>query len=250
MAFVRKVDNVDDVMAADVNELQAAIESIYSTPLVITASTTFDKADYTDLLAIRVRIVGGGGGGGGVAGNAAGAACGQGGAGGEYAEKLILAADLLASETVTIGAGGAAGAAGNNAGAAGGDTSFGAHITATGGGGGNGQANQSSFPAPGAFVAGAAGTGGAGTADLRIAGGDPVNGIVWSATSVQSSFGGSTPFSMPARLQDVSTTDEAGRAGTGYGGGATGARSSSNATDRAGGAGAAGVCIIEIYKAA
>src|SRR3990167_6312807 len=100
---------------------------------VYTANDTWSKP--AGLLWIRERVVGGGGGGGGADNDAA---AGGGGGGGGYSEKLIDAADLNATEIVTIGAGGSAGGATGTNGGAGGTTSFGAHGQATGGDGGVG----------------------------------------------------------------------------------------------------------------
>ncbi len=96
----------------------------------------------------EVVLFGGGGGGGSGARQAAGAtaAGGGGGGGGGVARERFSAAQVGVSQTITIGAGGGGGApqlansaAGAN-GAAGGDTSFGALLTAFGGGAGAGGA--------------------------------------------------------------------------------------------------------------
>jgi hypothetical protein len=77
---------------------------------------------------IEVELVGGGG--GGSAGYADGS---PGGGAGGYSRKLIDVSSIT-SETVTIGSGGAAGTSTSN-GSAGGTTSFGSHMSATGGSG-------------------------------------------------------------------------------------------------------------------
>ena len=87
----------------------------------------------TGMLYCDVEVWGGGGGGGGCS---AGAAAG-GGAGG-HAKKVISAATIGASQTVTIGAGGNSGGAAAGTGGTGGTTSFGAILSATGGVGGSG----------------------------------------------------------------------------------------------------------------
>lgn len=66
-----------------------------------------------------------------------------GGAGGEYVRYLLDAADVAATEAVTIGAGGAGGAnGGNNNGTVGGNTTFGSLLTAIGGNPGTTSANN------------------------------------------------------------------------------------------------------------
>jgi hypothetical protein len=215
--------------------------------LVITSSTTFDTDDYPGLYAIDVQLAGAGGGSGGAVGDASGAACSGPGGGGEVRKRLLLASDITAPVSITIGAGGTAGAAGLNAGGNGGDTSFGSFFTATGGEGGAAGANVTSFPASG-NDGGIGGSNGTGTADYSIPGSDGVNGLRLSATSVVSSLGGGNLLAPFTKLSGGSGTDQNGDAGRGYGGGAAGARSSSNATNRSGAAGANGVCIIDIYQ--
>ena len=78
-----------------------------------------------------------GGGGGGGRGDAA-----TGGGGGGYNMKWTPLASLGASETVTIGAGGTGRAGSNGAGGQGGNTTFGAHLTAYGGGPGGHNASS------------------------------------------------------------------------------------------------------------
>src|SRR5690606_11773068 len=75
---------------------------------VFTESGTYNKT--AGVKMARVRVVGPGGGGGGGATSATG---GGGGAGG-YSEKVIAAASLGETETVTVGTGGAGGSAAGN----------------------------------------------------------------------------------------------------------------------------------------
>lgn len=95
-----------------------------------TSSGTWTKPAGTTFVMVELIAGGGGGANQTASGSAAG------GAGGEYVSYIFLAADLGATETVTIGAGGLGGAnGGNNNGSVGGDTTFGSHATAKGGNG-------------------------------------------------------------------------------------------------------------------
>ena len=100
---------------------------------VFTSSGTYTKP--AGLTFAKVTVVGGGGGGGGSNGANA---TGGGGSGGGAAIKIIAAASLGATETVTCGAGGTAGANTGGTGGSGGTSSFGSHCSATGGGAGVG----------------------------------------------------------------------------------------------------------------
>lgn len=188
----------DNLEVTDTGELCAVPGSIgLRQLLVITASTTFDKATYPWLARVRVVVVGGGGGGGGteetVSAGDAECAAGSGGGGGGAAEAIVDVASLLASETVTVGAGGTAAA--GAAGGAGGSSSFGAHAVATGGdGGGLGTATLATFN-PAAVAAGGAGT----TGDVLYQGGDgdagiacnESNGVNFPRIAIAGSGGGS-----------------------------------------------------------
>lgn len=98
------------------------------------ASATWTKpAGLSADSMVFVQVWGAGGGGGrGPVG-----IIGGGGGGGCYLEKWLLASDLGATVTVTIGAGGAAAASGAVSAGAGGTSQFGSHVIAYGGGGGS-----------------------------------------------------------------------------------------------------------------
>jgi hypothetical protein len=82
---------------------------------------------------VYVEAVGSGGGGGNNTSSASG-----GGGGGQFSDRLFLASDVGATETITIAAGGAGGADGSTLdGADGGDSSFGSLLSASGGKGGD-----------------------------------------------------------------------------------------------------------------
>jgi len=111
-----------------------------------------------------VEIIGGGGGGGGSGATAAGTASGgAGGAGGGYSRKMISAATIGVSQTVTIGGAGTAGTAGGASGGnggTGGTSSLGALISATGGSGGTGGAVSANIAPTAVHVVGGVGSGG------------------------------------------------------------------------------------------
>jgi hypothetical protein len=138
---------------------------------LFSASTTFVPTP--GLTKAAVYLVGGGGGGGGGALQAATAACsgGAGGAGGGYYSAVFSAAQIGASQTLTIGAGGTAGAAASTSstaggtGGTGGQTSFGSLAKAGGGGGGAGgqlASNSGGGGSGGPFGSGGNGSGSAG----------------------------------------------------------------------------------------
>lgn len=203
---------------------------------VFTASGSYAKP--AGLKAVLVRLVGGGGSGGGTEATAAGeGADGAGGGGGGYAEELILADDLAASETVTIGAGGVAATAGLG-GNAGGTTSFGAHCQATGGAGGAVGQNT------GTVTSSAGGAGGAGSGgDANMPGGSGGFGRVRSNGQV--GFGGYGGASqLGGSISHTSIASSNGNAGLNYGGGSTGAAAGVSQAARASTAGAPGVVLI------
>jgi hypothetical protein len=137
-----------EAMAADMNMGGFSITNVnlvdgvdISAALVAgTAVQTFTaNGTYTPnakMLFCDVEAWGGGGGGGGAAGTAAGqSSCTTGGNGGAYARVRLTAAQVGASQAVTIGAGGAGGGAGAN-GSPGNNTTLGSLLSARGGEGG------------------------------------------------------------------------------------------------------------------
>lgn len=113
---------------------------------------------------VVVEAWGGGGGGGGMTTGAnRGGGAGGGGAG---VFKVFKASDLTATVSVTVGAGGPGGLTGANPGTIGGDTSFGAFLTAYGGGPGGGNSASGS----GGGGGGLAGAGGSGTGGTSAGG--------------------------------------------------------------------------------
>lgn len=196
---------------------------------VFTSSGTWTKP--AGVTKVKVTITGGGGGGAGAGNNSV---SGGGGAGGTSI-KVIEAASLGSTETVTIGAAGAGGTAGDNNGSAGGTSSFGAHATATGGGGGY------AYPNAGGEV----GAGGAGASgDINLVGGDG-GGPSDIIDSISSGGGGS--YWGGGAGATIRTGGSAGtpKAGQAYGAGGGGCKNAG--TSVAGGAGAAGLVLVEEY---
>lgn len=185
---------------------------------------------------ILVYCIGGGGGSGGADGVGSGNESeGAGGGAGGISIKFIDVS-LLPSESVTIGAGGLGGTVGISDGIAGGTSSFGAIISATGGGGGqNGVSTTTEFTA----IPGSGGNGISG--DINIDGGNGNPGRVVNGEFTFSGFGGNNLFSPITSVNSNGT----GNPGAKYGGGAGGALSSSVA--QVGGAGGSGACIIYEY---
>lgn len=194
---------------------------------VFTASGTYTPT--AGMTRCQVTVVGGGGGGGGSATGTASA--GGGGAGGGAAIGMFTAAQIGASQAVTIPAAAAGGAAGS-AGATGGTVSLGALISATGGVGGpvGGVASDG--------VLGGIGTGGS----LNIRGGSAPVGN--SGATFGPNGGGSSLLGAgaPSRL---TAANAVGLSGGAYGGGGGGGVY--NTASSAGGTGAQGVIIIEEF---
>ena len=219
---------------------------VYTDTQYFTSSGSYVKP--AGLKFVIVEGVGGGGGSGGIPSTTASQATyAAGGGGGGYFYKKILASDLSASETVTVGAGGAGGAAGVNVGSDGTTTSFGAFCSATGGAGGStfsaATVTDPQFPLVGA---GGTGTGG----DLNITGSaggagqmSGANGRGVCGSGGASQLGGS-------RIGDSQQSDTGGKSalvGLLYGGGASAPGNGKSQSARAGGAGGAGIVIVNEY---
>lgn len=184
---------------------------------IFTASGTWTKPSSGTIALIQCW---GAGGSGGRAGSGDG---GGGGGGGAYAEKWITVASLSASVSVTIGAGGTAQTADDTDGNAGGNTTFGAYLTAYGGGKGNGDnaGDNGGGGGGGLSSAGSAGSGASGGT-----GGSPSGSIGGNSTAAANA---SNPFGGGGGASSGSA------GGTGlYGGGGGGMGSGTN-TETAGG---------------
>jgi hypothetical protein len=217
--------------------LKAGVRSETPDMTVYDSSGTYTKP--SDLAAIIVDVVGGGGGGGGVNGGVGGWGAGAGGAAGGHSRKYILASDLGATETMTVGTGGAGGAAGSYNGADGLTTSFGSHLQATGGKGGVGNIAQAvQYLSNGS--AGGIGSGG----DINSEGGRGEGAIGIGFGALRSGNGGMSFFGEGggARIGQNPGFDAAT-----YGAGGSGGSSDNIATDYAGGDGADGVIVVYEY---
>lgn len=212
---------------------------------VFTSSGTYTPS--TGMLYCIIRCVGGGAGGGGAGSTtSAQVAAGGGGGAGAFGVLYATAAQIGASQTVTIGAKGTGGSAGNNAGNNGAQTSIGSLLTAGGGlaGGGGGAGNVCTTGAGGA--GGAAGTGTEANAGPA---GDNGFGIYNGSFNVaKGGIGGSSSFGAGGKGGIVNTGQAAGSAANGYGSGGGGA-ASGNGTSAAGGDGTDGVVVITEFCA-
>lgn len=232
-------DSIGTTQIEDAAVIYAKLASQVVTPQrqVFTAGGTWNKP--TNAQAVLVQVLAGGGAGGGAAATSSGehAAGGGGGAGG-YAESLLDASTLGASETVTVGAAGSgsSGAAGGD----GGDSSFGVHVTANGGFGGEVYAATSDSGAAngggGGIASGdAAATGGGGGAAVGQAGfGTPV---AIGGKGGDSNFGGGGHGAAPSLAGDAGSR----------GGGGGGASNGASQAAKAGGAGGAGIVIATTF---
>lgn len=211
-----------------------------------TSSGTYTKP--AGLVFAIIKVQAGGGGGGGVpATSSTQGSCGGGGGGGGYAEAKIDAADIGATETVTIGAGGA-GSTGAN-GAAGGTSSItvtgGSTLQATGGGGGRASTATTAI----ILVEGAApGVGSNG--DLNISGGGGAFG--WASGNGATIYagggaGGSAVMGGGGRSKVGNIISAAGVDAGNYGGGGSGAYGINTAPLTAPG-GDGGDGVIEVWE--
>lgn len=215
----------------------------YVQTLVFTSSGTFTKANYPDIRAVRVRVIGGGGAGGGAVAAGSGAhSAGGGGGGGGYAESFVLASNLPESVTVTVGAGGT-GVVGDN-GTSGGASSFGTFAEA--GGGGRGWSSASTA----LTIAATGGGGGGGTIGDILAYGDTASfGHGGGSLGIGGAGGGSAlGGGAPGVYTGAGSGSLPGNPGRAYGGGGGGAQSNAgNTTAVSGGAGAPGVVLVEVF---
>lgn len=193
--------------------------------VVITATGTYTPS--TGLVYADVEVVGGGGSGA----RSTNAGNGGGGAGG-YAKKRFTAAEIGASQSVTIGNGGGARTSNGN-GNTGGTTSFGALMSASGGGGGQQGSGTSGY------AEGGKGGGGSG-GDINMRGGAAVSSWYTTGTESIGTQGGNSVFGggASAASGEAGIAGQANSGGGGSGGGGVNQNS---------GAGGSGICIITEY---
>lgn len=209
--------------------------------LTFTTAGTFNftKAAFPGLTRLRVRVIGGGGAGAGANADAGESVSRAGGGGGGYSESVLNAADLGASETITVGAGGT-NVAGNTDGDSGNQSSFGGFVMARGGQGA--VAVMPSGVNPDARAGSPGGS--AGLGQITTAGGSGGPCIRTSATVVLGGAGGDSGGGYGqggiARAGDTDGAD-----GRGYGGGGGGATSTGG--NFSAGDGATGAVFIELY---
>jgi hypothetical protein len=184
----------------------------------ITSPQTWTKP--SGLKAVKVTLVGAGGNGGSVTPNIYGFSA-QGGSGAGGSIEYIPAPSIPGPVSVTVGS------------APSKTSSFGAFLSATGGGNGAGPPNPTTST-PNALVNGGAGSGG----DINVPG-QPTGGL-GSTHGAQGAFGLSQSSVQPQ------APNSNGNAGIGFGGGAQGASGTLNAS-RSGGAGAPGIVIVEEF---
>lgn len=210
--------------------------------VIYTSSGSFVKGDYPGMRAVRVRGVGGGGGGGGAPSAGVGNhSAGGGGGGGGYAESFILASSLAASETVTVGAGGSGGV--NGFGGTGGATSFGSHVLAQGGNGGN---YFGDTPLMIGAIGGGGGLATAGT--IRTKGGSGQFGSGY-ATLAHGGVGGHSAMGGGGFGVYVPTGGGSTPGSTGgqYGGGGGGGAVNAGGASANGGPGYQGIMLVEVF---
>jgi hypothetical protein len=178
------------------------------------SSGTWTKPD--GLMFALVLVIGAGGGGGGADGQGSGfAVCASGGCGGGWALDLILAKDLGATETVTVGAGGTGGTgAGGGDGTDGGTSSFGSHCQATGGDKGIGAVATSGNLVR---IAGDGGQG-SGASIVNAKGGSGGEGVVIGGETASLGYGGETWAVGGVRGKSNGQGDNGENRGTGGGG--------------------------------
>lgn len=205
---------------------------------------------------VEVQAAGGGGGGVDSVTGTTNVARASGGGGGGYIKHYISDLSAIATYTITTGSGGSGGAAGANNGTAGGNSVYSdGTTTLTANGGGLGQGSTGATTS--GTLAGGAGGSASGGNLMNVAGQNGTDGCRFSVAdpgggtmSQNNCFpnGGNSQLGLGGIAPPtVGLASVAGVAGTGYGGGGSGAVAGNSATDRAGGNGADGIVIVWEY---
>jgi len=215
----------------------AAAKTLSAKTTVFTASGTWTPQ--TGMVFSILECIGCGGGGGGVASNATFDVWGAGGGSGGYSRAMKTAAQVGASQTVTIGSAGTAGSTAGGNGGNGGAVSIGALCVANGGLGGGGLASGVITPLPAGGAGGAPGTG-----DIAAAG-SPGGGGGYSSAINHGGFGGSGSFGGGGNTAQIAANGQAaGVAGRAYGSGGSGGITGGSGSNIAGAVGSTGVAVV------
>lgn len=189
------------------------------------------------LIYADIRAFGGGGGGGGVSAVAAAAA--GGGASGSECGKVVTAATIGASQTVTIGAGGTAGANTGGTGGTGGTTTVGSIVSATGGLGGVGATSGIAVLGGAGQIATLGDFNGTGAPGGNSSGNNNNSNMTTGYGGSSSLGGGALPRAGATQAAGVAGVDNTGGGGSGASAGA--------GTANVGGVGGKGYVIITEY---
>jgi hypothetical protein len=212
---------------------------------IVVQTFTTGTSTYTPTAGMKYCIVElqapGGGGGATTATGATGGSAGSGGGAGGYSRKVFTKATIGTSQTVTMGAVGTAGATSGGSGGTGTTSTFGALLSCTGGGGGQG---LGAFTTPQTFNGGSGGTGSGG--DVNIVG-NPGGVLFLMGGATGATFGGFGGGSYFGAGGVPGQANGAGGAGQAYGGGGGGGSTIASGAAAAGGAGGAGICIVTEY---
>lgn len=211
------------------------------------ANTTVGASSYIPtpgMLFVDVEGVGGGGAGGGAVNPTAGnVALGAPGASGSYGRSIYTAAQIGASQAVTVGAGGIG--VSSTTGGVGGTTSLGALLTLPGGSGGLSSA-AGGVVTP-SLLGGNTGTSAPTGTNLNANTGFPGGPSIAMAATTVGSYGGQGGGNLLGIPTPFAGANTAGNPGTGYGTGGSGLCILNGSGPANGPNGAAGVLIIREY---